>query len=85
MATISKRKGAYQIIVSLGYDEAGKQIRKTTTYRIPEGTTPKKAEKLVKEYAMEFEKKCKGMIDLDENMKYSESVSYTHLTLPTIA
>ena len=72
MATISKRKGAYQIIVSLGYDEAGKQIRKTTTYRIPEGTTPKKAEKLVKEYAMEFEKKCKGMIDLDENMKYSE-------------
>ena len=45
MATISKRKGAYQIIVSLGYDEAGKQIRKTTTYRIPEGTTPKKAEK----------------------------------------
>ena len=72
MATISKRKGAYQIIVSLGYDEAGKQIRKTTTYRIPEGTTPKKAEKLVKEYAMEFERKCKGMIDLDENMKYSE-------------
>ena len=27
MATISKRKGAYQIIVSLGYDEAGKQIK----------------------------------------------------------
>ena len=44
MATISKRKGAYQIIVSLGYDEAGKQIRKTTTDRIPEGTTPKSFE-----------------------------------------
>lgn len=72
MATISKRKGAYQIVVSLGYDEQGKQIRKTTTYRIPEGVTPKKAEKLVQEFAVDFERKCKGMIDLDENMKFFE-------------
>lgn len=72
MATLALRNGAYQIVVSLGYNEAGRQIRKTSTFRIPEGTTPKKAEKLAKAYALEFEKKCKGFPDLNENMKFSE-------------
>lgn len=59
MAQVIKRNNSYQIVVSLGYDDNGKQIRKTTTYKIPEGVTARKAQKLVNEYAYEFEKKCK--------------------------
>jgi hypothetical protein len=72
MATINKRKNSFQIIVSLGYDENGRQIRKTTTFKPPQGTTAKKAEKLANEFAVAYEQKCRGMIDLDENMKFSE-------------
>ena len=74
MAQVIKRNNSYQIVVSLGYDDNGKQIRKTTTYKIPEGVTARKAQKLVNEYAYEFEKKCKNMFDLDENLKFSELV-----------
>ena len=54
MAQVIKRNNSYQIVVSLGYDDNGKQIRKTTTYKIPEGVTARKAQKLVNEYAYEF-------------------------------
>lgn len=72
MATIKKRGNAYQITVSLGYNTDGKKIRKTTTYKPPENTAPKKAEKLVNEFAVEYENKCKGMISLKENMRFSD-------------
>ena len=75
MAQISKRKnGHFQIIASLGYDKNGKQIRKTTTFVPPEGTTPKKAEKLAKEFAIQFQKKCEGYASLDENITFAELV-----------
>ena len=51
MATINKRGNTFQIVVSLGLDVNGKKIRKTTTYKPPENTTPKKAEKLAQEFA----------------------------------
>ena len=76
MATINKRGNTFQIIVSLGLDVNGKKIRKTTTYKPPEGTTPKKAEKLAAEYAAEFERKCKGMTSLNENMRFSEMAEW---------
>lgn len=72
MATITKRGSTYRIVASLGYDVEGKQIRKSTTYIPPEGVTPKKAEKLAKEFAYEFEKRCRGMVELRENMRFSD-------------
>lgn len=75
MAQVVKRKnGHFQIIASLGYNDKGKQIRKTTTFIAPDGTTPKKAEKLAREYAVEFQKKCEGFASLNENMTFSELV-----------
>ena len=71
MAQVVKRKnGHFQIIASLGYNDKGKQIRKTTTFIAPDGTTPKKAEKLAREYAVEFQKKCEGFASLNENMTF---------------
>ena len=76
MATVNKRGNTYQIIVSLGLDVNGKKIRKTTTYRPPENTTPKKAEKLAHEFAIEFERKCKGMTSLNENMRFCDMAEW---------
>jgi integrase len=59
-------------MVSLGYGLDGKQIRKTTTFTPPEGVTPGKAEKLARAFAYEYEKKCQGVLNLNENMRFSE-------------
>lgn len=76
MATVNKRGNTYQIIVSLGLDVNGKKIRKTTTYKPPENVTPKKAEKLANEFAIEFEQKCKGMTSLKENMRFCDMAEW---------
>lgn len=76
MATVNKRGNTYQIIVSLGLDINGKKIRKTTTYKPPEKVTPKKAEKLANEFAIEFEQKCKGMTSLKENMRFCDMAEW---------
>ena len=76
MATIKQRGQTYQIIVSLGQDVKGRRIRKTTTYKPPENTPPKKAEKLVAEFAADFERKCKGLTSLKENMRFSEMAEW---------
>ena len=72
MASITKRGNSFRIKVSLGYNSNYKQIVKSTTYNPPEGTPPKKAEKLAVAYAVEFENHCKGYSQLNENMKFSE-------------
>ena len=46
MPSVKKRGDTFRIMVSLGYDMKGRQIRKTTTFKAPEGVTPGKAEKL---------------------------------------
>ena len=76
MATVNKRGSTFQIVVSLGLDVNGKKIRKTTTYKPPENTTPKKAEKLAHEFAIEFERKCKGMTSLNENMRFCDMAEW---------
>ena len=76
MATVNKRGNTFQIVVSLGLDVNGKKIRKTTTYKPPENTTPKKAEKLAHEFAVEFERKCKGMTSLNENMRFCDMAEW---------
>ena len=46
MASIKKRGNNYQITISLGRDQKGKQIIKTTTFK-PTSSAPSKAEKEV--------------------------------------
>ena len=72
MPSINKRGNTYRIMVSLGYDIYGKQIRKTTTFTPPEGVTEGKAEKLATAFAYEFEKHCNGMINMNENIRFDE-------------
>lgn len=72
MATITKRGDTFRIKVSLGYDTEHKQIIKSTTFKPPQGVTPKKAEKLAQQFAYEFESRCKDYTELNENMRFSE-------------
>ena len=72
MANITKRGNTFRIRVFVGTDMNGKKLMKSTTFTPPDGVTPKKAEKLAQEYAFEFERHCKGYIELNENMRFSE-------------
>ena len=45
MPTIQKRGDTYRIRVSAGYDAAGKQIMKSTTWKPAPGMTPKQIQK----------------------------------------
>mgnify|MGYP000930039207 FL=1 len=72
MPSVKKRGDTYRIMVSQGYDIYGKQIRKTTSYTPPDGVTEGKAEKLAMAYAYEFEKRCQGMVNMNENIRFSE-------------
>lgn len=72
MPSITRRGDTYRIMVSLGYDMKGRQIRKTTTFTPPDNVTDGKAEKLATSYAYEFEKRCQGMVNLNENIRFYE-------------
>ena len=76
MPTLRKRGNSFEITVSVGYDINGRQIRKYATFTPPEGVTPKKAEKLAHAFAMDFENKCQGSLDLNENMKFEDLVEW---------
>jgi integrase len=68
MASIRKRGETYQITVSLGVKEDGTQNRKMTTFAPTHGLTEKQGLKAAREYAREFENKCRGLTSYDENM-----------------
>lgn len=72
MASIRKRGETFTITAYMGYDEQGKQIKKTTTYRPPENVTAGKAEKLAKAFAAQWEDKVRGYVALDENRTFAE-------------
>lgn len=73
MAQVIKQdNNRFRIVVSMGYTADGRQIRKTTTFKAPEGTTPKKAEKLALEFSVDFERKVRGNVEFADNMKFSE-------------
>lgn len=72
MASIRKRGDSFTITAYMGYDEKGKQIKKTTTYQPPENVTAGKAEKLAWQYADVWENKIKGYVALDENRTFRE-------------
>lgn len=71
---IERSPNTYRFTVSNGFDGNGKNIRKTMTFKVPQGTSPTKAEKLVMEAYTEFRRKCKGSKDFDENMQFKELV-----------
>jgi integrase len=72
MASIRKRGDSFTITAYMGYDEKGRQIKKTTTYHPPEGVTPGKAEKLARQYAEIWDDKVKGFTSLDENRTFAD-------------
>ncbi len=72
MANITKRGDTFRIRVFVGNDINGKQIMKSTTFTPPKNVSESKARKLAVEYAIEFEKHCKGYSALNENMRFSE-------------
>ena len=64
MASITQRKNkdgtiSYKVLVSLGYDDLGNKIQKTTTFK-PTSQAPTKARKEVEAFAVEFEKAVKN-------------------------
>jgi len=72
MASISKRGDTYRIMVSLGYGLDGRQIRKTCTFTPPATVTEGKGRKLAEAFAHDFEKRCRGVSDLGDNLRFHE-------------
>ena len=81
MASIRKRGDTFTITAYMGYDEKGKQRKKTTTYKPPENVTPGKAEKLAKQYAAVWEEKIRGYVALDENRTFAELAEWYYTTV----
>ena len=81
MASIRKRGDTFTITAYMGYDEQGKQRKKTTTYRPPENVTPGKAEKLAKAFAANWEEKIRGYVALDENRTFAELAEWYYSTV----
>jgi integrase len=69
---IRKIGKSYQIVISLGADEQGKQIRKYKTFRPAPNMTEKQALKEVRRLEIEFENNCKFRSDYNENMTLRE-------------
>lgn len=60
MPSITKSGGTFRITASLGYGNEGKLIRKTTTFRPPEGSSGSQARKLAEAFAQDFERKVEN-------------------------
>lgn len=81
MASIRKRGENFTITAYMGYDQAGRQIKKTTTFRPPSGVTSGKAEKLARRYAVIWEEKIRGYISLNENCTFAELADWYYQTI----
>lgn len=71
MPTIQKRNNSYLISVSCGYDNTGKQIRRTMTYKPEPNMTAKQIEKEVQRQAVLFEEKCRSGNILNGSVKFA--------------
>ena len=81
MASIRKRGDTFTITAYMGYDDTGKQLKKTTTFRPPDNVTASKAEKLAREFAVKWEDKIRGFVALDENRTLSELAQWYYETI----
>ena len=81
MASIRKRGETFTITAYMGYDKDGRQIKKTTTFRPPDGVTAGKAEKLARAYAVTWEEKIKGYVALGENRTFAELAEWYYTSV----
>lgn len=81
MASIRKRGDTFTITAYMGYDEKGKQRKKTTTFRPPDNVTAGKAEKLAKQFAAVWEEKIRGYVALDEKRTFAELAEWYYSTV----
>ena len=72
MPTIEKRKDAYRITVSVGYDLQGNQIRKRMTWKPEPGMTKKQIEKELNRQAVMFEERARRGQVLDGSIKFAD-------------
>lgn len=75
MASILKRKDSYFIAVSCGYDQNGRQIRRTMTYKPEPNMTEKQIQKEVQRQAVLFEEQARnGQVSSDGRLKLADFV-----------
>ena len=70
MASVLKRGNSFHIMVSLGYDLNGKQIRKTKNWRPPDSMSPSATKKELEKIKVEFEQAVLYGRVLDENITF---------------
>ena len=75
LAAIQKRKDSYLISVSCGYDQNGRQIRRTMTYKPEPDMTEKQIQKEVQRQAVLFEEQVRnGQVSTDGRLKLADFV-----------
>ena len=72
MATIKKRGNSYLIRCYDGYDQNGKQIERTMTWKIPAGMSEKKAEKEAQHEAALFEERVRTGQTAERKIKFAD-------------
>lgn len=72
MATFKRRGGSYLIRCYDGYDQTGRQIEKTMTWKIPEGMSDKRAEKEARHQAELFEEKVRTGMAAEQKIKFAD-------------
>ena len=70
MATIKKRGNSYLIRCYDGYDQTGRQIERTMTWKIPAGMSEKKAEREARHQAELFEEKVRTGQSAEQKIKF---------------
>jgi integrase len=74
MATARRRGKTDSFLVTSyqGYTDDGRQVKRTTTFRAPPGSSPAKQQKLADAFTHEWEMKIRGAVCLNENQKFSQ-------------
>ncbi len=72
MASVLNRNGSYFIMVSLGYDLNGKQIRKTKNWKPPAGMSPSAVKKELEKVKVEFEQAVLSGKILEGNINFRD-------------
>ncbi len=72
MATVEKRGKSYKIVVSLGYDLNGNQIRHRTTWTPAPGMTPRQEAKELERQKVLFEERCRTGQVINSNIPFAE-------------
>ena len=72
MATIKKRGNSYLIRCYDGYDQTGRQIERTMTWKIPQGMSGKKAEREARHQAELFEEKVRTGQSAEKKIKFAD-------------